>query len=86
MSAKTTGAALSRSRTDVVFGSLLLYNSEHRFAVLGCVYGIASLCYATDAGWTFRRRRLSARGNMVEHSFDWLTFQTLAFKVPTRAP
>ena len=34
---------------------------------------------------TFERRRLSAQGNTVELSFDWLTLQTHAFKVSTQA-
>ena len=42
--------------------------------------------YVTDAGGTFERHCLSARGNIVGLSVDGLTLRTLLFKVPRQVP
>ena len=50
------------------------------------VFTVLRSWYIAEAGRAYERQGLSARGSIVELSFDWLTLQTLVFKVPTHGP
>ena len=40
---------------------------------------VCPCCYVTDASRAFKRHGLSAQGNIIKFSFDWLTLQSLLF-------
>ena len=62
-------------------GHLLLYNSQHQFAVLCLRY-----CLAATSQMQEGLSKDAAQGCVVELSVDWLTLQTLVFKVPLQVP